>query len=204
MTPPPPPPPPTMLKANDFALASAKLECSEAFLHAVVDVETAGSTGFLSDGRVEILFESHTFHELTGGKFDTVSPNISTPSWEHNYGAAGSHQWDRLQQAISLAGTELAYQAASWGMFQQMGRGHLTAGFPTARDMVEAYSLSQQAHLFGFENFVMNNLLVEYMQKLDFTGFALGYNGAAEKENDYDEKLSSAYTKWVGILGTSA
>src|SRR5229473_2537817 len=83
-------------------------------IKAVSHVE-APAGGFIAapDNRPVILFESHAFHTLTKGIYDNSHPGISTDAWVKNYGASGSHQYDRLNEALAL-NRDAALQAASW------------------------------------------------------------------------------------------
>src|ERR1051326_4047275 len=86
----------TPLADADLDAAAAEFGCERAVIDAVCDVESSGG-GFLPDRRPKILFEAHAFHTVTGGRWDRTNPNISSPVWDRSlYGAAGSHQYDRL------------------------------------------------------------------------------------------------------------
>src|SRR6267142_882387 len=117
----------TPLAPDDINKEARALGVEPAAIHAVCDVESAGS-GFLPDKRPVILFESHSFHTLTEGAYDDSDPGISTPSWVRNYGAGGAHQYDRLLEAVTLD-RRAALQSASWGRFQVMGSNYSVCGF---------------------------------------------------------------------------
>src|SRR6266404_5494739 len=102
--------------------ATRPIGVSPAELWTVLQVETSGC-GFLPDRRPVILFERHIFHRLTGGLFDDGDISDPTPG---GYGATGSHQLDRLAQAIALD-RNAALQSASWGIGQIMGQNYARA-----------------------------------------------------------------------------
>src|SRR5262247_3943288 len=88
------------LDQDGVSQVTNKLGVEAPELWTVVTVETRGC-GFLSDRRPVILFERHIFARETQHKFDAAHPDISnkTPG---GYGAAGAHQYDRLETAIAL------------------------------------------------------------------------------------------------------
>src|SRR6266487_1633721 len=92
---------PQQVTAADIQFAAETIGCEVRAINAVSAVE-APNGGFIlpPDNRPVILFESHAFHTLTKGSYDSLHPGISTNSWVHNYGASGAHQYDRLHEAI--------------------------------------------------------------------------------------------------------
>jgi hypothetical protein len=166
-------------------------------VRAVCDVESAGG-GFLPDGRPKILFEAHIFGRLTHNQYDRSHPNISAPAWNHAlYGAAGAHQHDRLNEAISLDSTA-ALEAASWGMFQILGLNYGRCGFSSVEGFVAASQLSELDQLKAFSAFCRSSGLVRFLVSHDWLRFALGYNGPGEAQNNYHGKLAQAYARHSG------
>lgn len=187
----------TRLSAGDIDAEAQALGCASAVIHAVTDVEAAGS-GFLPDGRPKLLFEAHSFYTLTRGRFG--QSNISTSTWDRStYGAAGAHQYDRLAQAIKLD-RNAALQSASWGLFQVMGSNYGVCAFKDVETFVDAMvSGGERAHLDAFAQFVEHNRLDAALRASppQFATFARGYNGAGYAENGYDTKLAAAWRKWL-------
>lgn len=175
---------------NDEAIEAAakKIGCPVAAVRAVIDVESRG--GFLADGRPKILFERHYFSRLTGGKHDKANPDISAKKWGGYKG--GPAEYDRLHRAIKLD-RDCALRSASWGAFQIMGDNHKACGFSNVGDFVKAMVAGEPEQLDAFINFVKKNNLDDELCRLDWTGFARGYNGPAYRTNKYDEKMSAAY-----------
>ena len=182
------------LTADGLAAAASTLNVKAPEIWAVLSVETHG-TGFLADRRPQILFERHFFSRLTGHQFDASHPGISdqTPG---GYGATGSHQYDRLNEAFSL-NQDAALQSASWGMGQIMGANHQAAGFADAASMVTAMTNSEDAHLSAMVNFLIANHLDKYLAAHDWASFARGYNGPNYAINRYDVQLNGFYQKYV-------
>ncbi len=166
-------------------------------MRAVCDVESGGG-GFLPDGRPKILFEAHIFGRLTHHQYDRSHPNISSPVWNHAlYGAAGAHQYDRLEEAIGLDQTA-ALEAASWGMFQIMGSNYGRCGHTSIDNFIAEMRTSEGAHLTAFSAFCRSGGLVPFLISNDWVRFALGYNGEGEAKNNYHFKLAQAYARHRG------
>lgn len=192
----------TRLASRDVIALAATLECEPSTIWAVCDVESAGG-GFLPDKRPKILYEAHIFGRLTRHQWDASHPNISAANWNRAlYGASGAHQYDRLAEAISLD-RSAALQSASWGMFQIVGMNFAACGFNAVEDYVTAMIAGEAAQLAAFGAFCVHEGLDEALRALDWTRFALGYNGPGEAENGYDVKLAEAYRRRKASAGAS-
>jgi peptidoglycan hydrolase-like protein with peptidoglycan-binding domain len=188
---------------GDIDQAAATMGCHPAWVHAVIDVEAGGRSGFLPapDLRPIILFESHQFHVLTGGRFDSIQPNLSTSSWVRNYGPSGSHQWDRLLLAMRLD-RDAAMKSASWGMFQVMGSNFAICGYENVQQMVDDMQKGEAQHLQAFVNFCRKTGAARRLAGDDPAGFARIYNGPGYAQNEYDVKLQASHDKWLAKLGS--
>lgn len=185
-----------MLEREDYERAAERLGCEVAAVHAVVEVEASGS-GFLDDGRCKILFEAHWFSRFTAGRYDLTHPQISSPFWDSALYIGGGGEWSRLNAAISLD-AEAALKSASWGLFQIMGFNHGKCGFAKVTTFVDAMKRSEAEHLAAFVEFVAAAGLDDELRRLDWAGFAYGYNGPGYRQNDYDGKLARAYRRFSG------
>ncbi len=177
--------PATPMRDADIEAAAKKLGCQVATVRAVIDVESRG--GFLLDTRPKILFERHYFSRLTKGKYDAKHPDISNPAWGGYSG--GAAEYVRLEKAIGLD-RDAALRSASWGAFQIMGDNFKICGFSSVVDFVKAMVSGSAAQLDAFVAFVRKSGLDDELRRLDWAGFARGYNGPAYKANRYDEKLA--------------
>lgn len=180
---------PSPLTDADFERAATALRCSVPAVRAVAHVESLGG-GYQSDGRPKILFERHWFHKLTNGKFTQSHSDISWPKWGGYKG--GSREYDRLEKAIGLD-REAALKSASWGAFQIMGFNHKKVGFDNVEDFVKAMVDSSAKQLDAFVQFIKSSRLDDELRRLDWKGFARGYNGSQYWKNKYDEKMARAY-----------
>ena len=165
-------------------------------IYAVKAVE-AGVSGFGTTGKALVLPEPHRFSKLTGGKYDKVNPLVSYPVWDpKKYPAGQDVRWDRIFQMIQLD-VDAGLMAASHGMFQILGENYAACGFSSPFDFVMAMSLSEDAQLEAFVQFVSNKRirgksLVDWLREGRFDYFAEGYNGTGYRQNSYDTKLASA------------
>jgi hypothetical protein len=170
--------------------AGAIVGIPNAAMWAVIMVESSGA-GFQPDRRPKILFERHLFHRATRGRFDARHPDISKPS-AGGYGAAGAHQYDRLDEAIGLD-RQSALASASWGLGQVLGSNFAVAGFGSVDDLVDKMVQSERHQLLGMFRFIEGNNLGRHLKNRDWVRFARGYNGPAAERNGYPHKLEAAF-----------
>ncbi|MGH9821642.1 MAG: N-acetylmuramidase family protein [Blastocatellia bacterium] len=193
---------PPLLTDADYAKAAQELGCNVPAIHAVSDIEAPGGA-FLDDGRPVILYESHQFHIATKGKFDSTHPDLSTPSWVHNYGPAGAHQYDRLEAAKALDQIA-ALSSTSWGKYQVMGSNFAPCGYGNVADFVQAMYASEANHLEVFVRYLQSTGIARDLASHNWVSFALRYNGRGERANQYDTKLAAAYARQVEKYGAGS
>jgi len=176
---------------QDWMEAAAKLGCEVAAIKAVAAVESPGS-GFMTTGEPFILFEAHIFSRLTNHQYDTAYPGISSPRWNKSLyrNSAGEHL--RLAEAIKLD-RDAALQSASWGRFQILGCNWKRCGYASLQEFINAMYRSESDHLHAFCAFIMSMGLADELQRKDFHGFSLIYNGPSAAENRYAERMEDAY-----------
>ncbi len=192
---------PGKLNENDFQEAAALLKCDVPAIKAVAAVESAGD-GFLSDGRVKILFEGHKFYKYTNGAYAQTHPTICYKTWTKAFyskgktaDVRGAGELARLEEAMALDRTA-ALKSASYGKFQIMGFNFEICGFKNVDDFFAAMQLSEGEHLKAFCNFITSNSLDGALRNHQWAKLAQGYNGDSYKENQYDTKLANAYAKY--------
>lgn len=185
---------PASLTEADYVAAARKLGCSVAAIKAVAEVESRGA-GFLSTGEPKILFEAHIFDRLTSGRFRRSHPHLSSQKWDKKLYSTPSGEHKRLAEAVTLD-REAALQSASWGKFQVMGFNWKLVGRASLQDFINAQYRSEGEHLADFCGYVKARNLDDELQRLDWAGFAHGYNGASYAANAYDTKMAAAYRKW--------
>lgn len=182
------------LTADDLARAAATLKCDVPALEAVSRTEAPGG-GFIEDGRPALLYESHPFHVKTNGAYDATHPNISTPTWVHNYGAAGAHQYDRLAEAIAL-NRDAALQSASWGKYQILGANFRDAGYDNVEAFVADMCDSEAYQLDAYVAWLQNTGLDDPLRRHDWPAFSLGQNGTGQVE-EYTARIQQNYEEAV-------
>lgn len=189
---------PRALTQSDIDAAAVTLECDPAAINAVIEVESPGG-GFLSDGRVVILFERHVFwRQLVAAGIDptTVNAPASILSQERGGYVGGAGEYPRLAAAAAIS-IDAAYEACSWGRFQIMGYHATRLGYPSAPDMAVQFSKNGEAeHLRAFVHFIQLDAdLHKALRARKWATFAKIYNGPAYADNLYDAKLARAYAR---------
>lgn len=172
--------------------AARDLSVEPAALIAVVTVETGNRSGFLPDRRPRILYEAHIAHRLSGQPV----MGLSVPVWDRSlYAPTGAGEYERLHRAVDALGYDVACKAASWGVGQVLGMNHSLCGFTTVGSFVRAMAEGEEQQLGAMAAFIRARGLVDHLRRLNWAGFARGYNGSAFKVNRYDEKLATAYQR---------
>ncbi len=184
----------------DFPLVGRLIGVGEDEIHAILDVESAG-TGFDKQGRPKMLFEPHIFWRQLGPgpKRDLASKQgLAYPTWKRDYPA---DSYPRLLRAITID-REAALRSASWGLGQIMGFNHYSAGYTSASAMVTAFLDDEEEHLRAMIKYIKTVNLDRYLRVHDWKGFARGYNGPGFAKNGYDKKLAASFAKWQKIKDT--
>jgi hypothetical protein len=203
---------PTQLTSQKINEVAWKYSIEPAVLHALADVESAGS-GFLPDGRVKILLERHWVYKLLKNdrKLDprplaVALPSVCGPSWNpqrYPYGSSAS-QYDRIGKIITWAQEhdperwetykKVAYEASSWGRFQLMGLHYKRCGYPDIYAMKHSFEADEGEHLAAACRWMRSNGLLGRLQARDWEAFVRGYNGPSQI-NYYMKRLLAAYAK---------
>lgn len=188
-----------VLTWTHIVAASQDLDCEADAVRAVALVETR-SKAFLADGRPNILFERHKFHQFTQGRYAEAFPGISNPV-PGGYGASGAWQHERLGLAAGRD-REAALKSASWGMFQIMGFNHALADHSTIQRFVNAMYAGEPEHLAAFVALIKNDrrkhpatriTMAQALRAKDWASFAYLYNGSDYRTNQYDTKMATEY-----------
>jgi hypothetical protein len=190
----PPAAQPPRLTADAIAAAAQAARLEPAALAAVVEVETGGAGGFLTDGRPRILFEPHVFSRLTAGRWNGTHPDISRRNFVRGLYLGGAAEYGRLERAM-LLDRPAALQSCSWGLFQIMGFNHRMVGHAEVADMVADARASEAAQLRQGVAFIEASGLAAALRAQDWRAFARGYNGPAFEQNAYHTKLEAAFRR---------
>lgn len=194
---------PGKLTDADYEAAAKQLKCDVPAIKAVAEVESSGD-GFLSDGRVKILFEGHWFYKYTKGAYAESHPTICYKSWTSQFYTKGANadirgtgELARQAEAMAL-NREAALLSASYGKFQIMGFNFAICQFVNVEDFYKAMQISEGEHLMAFCNYIKGNSLDDELRTHNWADLARRYNGPEYQKNKYDTKLAAAYQKYGG------
>ena len=170
---------------------------------AVLCVESSGK-GFEQNNRGSMIirFENHKFWKYWGKShaadfrdhFKYSSGKVwtghkwrrsSSQSWQTFHGNQGK-EWEVFEFAKSL-NADAAMQSISMGAPQIMGFHFERIGYQSVEEMFNDFSNDITAHINGLFAFFSESM-VKKLRRLDFEGFAAGYNGSGQKEK---------YGKWI-------
>lgn len=194
------------LEEQDLQNFAKQYHLELAAIKAVNEIESSGK-GFLIDGRPKILFEGHVFwKELKKRGVDPASlsnsdnSDVLYPSWTRSHYLGGTREYDRLEKAISLGNNLLIKDAAlascSWGSYQIMGFHYQKLGYGSLSQFVGEMEKHERNQLEAFGKYLQVYGCLEHLQVLNWTKFALCYNGPGQDQNKYDEKMEKAYQRY--------
>lgn len=197
----------------DAVVAAAKgASIPPAALLAVVEIESGG-TALEIDGRTpRLLFERHKFHDRLEARWPkklaaAVKAGLAIPKWspKTQYKDQGSSR-NRLALLAKARAIdeESANWSCSWGLGQTMGFLAEELGYGTATDMVAkmtAGGIAVQIDMMLAE--IRKKGLVDELQRQDWVGFAIRYNGPGYAKNQYDTKLAGAFRRWERWLAAA-
>lgn len=185
------------LNSEDVETIAGYPGCHIAALRAVLAVESRGK-GFSADRRPIILNEPHIFYRELGAGAKrnlAVQDGLAYARWgTRPYPRTQAARYAWLEKAMSIDETA-ALKSCSWGLGQCMGFNHKACGFSTVQEFVQAMTLSGGAQLYAMARFIVTNGLQKYLRKLDWTGFARGYNGSSFAKHGYHTRLANAYSR---------
>ena len=115
--------------------------------------------------------------------------NDGAGNWESVQAKEQAGRWEDLTLAAQIAG-DLAFEWTSMGLFQILGLHHALFGYKNARNMLRAFSRSEEAQWRAFEQFIgADRALHKALVGGDAATFALRYNGEVEP---YRQRLTDA------------
>lgn len=200
-------PKPTSLTDADFIAAAKTLRCDVSAIRAVAEIESPKG-GFLYDDhagewRPTVLFERHVMYRRYKDKYGydkaiamvNQCPDIINTKSGGYIGGESEHR--RIEKARKFD-KNIGLESASWGMFQIMGYHWKALGFASVVDFVMAMSASEAKQLEIFVKFIQaNRTLLNAIRAKDFDLFALTYNGADYRKNNYHVKMARANNKYA-------
>lgn len=191
------------LRESDIASAASRLDVDIASIKAISEVESGGS-GFIAAGQPVILYERHVAFRLfseSGGDLEAADqlaaryPNLINPKRGGYTG--GAAEWSRLRNARQILPPGIPDEACSWGRFQIMGYHWKRLAYPSIDAFVAEMTESEGLQLDALIRFIeADPTLLKALRARKWADFAKGYNGAAYRENAYDQKLATAYARY--------
>lgn len=183
----------TPMSPGAFASAAMVLNCEEAAIRALWDVESAGQ-GFRADGSLTRRFEPHHMPRDLWAKIG-FDPGSLAP-YKASLRLKTSVREAMFAKAEAL-NAEAAYRATSWGGPQIMGFNCEAAGFATAAAMVLAMAKSEANHLSAFVSLVTSWGLASAIRAHDWQTIETRYNGGG-LGGAYARKMEAAYRRHSG------
>lgn len=183
----------------DLPLIGQTIGVGEDELHALMDVEAAGS-GFDGQGRPKALFEPHLFWRFTSGEARrrAVEAGLAYERWKRDY---PKDSYPRIEAASAIDETA-ALKATSWGRSQILGMNHALIGYGSPQDMVRAFCDDEENHIRGMVDFIKANGIDDDLRRHDWRSVARVYNGPGYEANAYHTRLAQAYGRWAKIKDT--
>lgn len=184
-------------------IAAAKLNgIDPAGLLAVKTVETGEKSGFLDDGRPQILFEGHIFYKYYNINHPTANksyiqrayPSIYYPKWSKKFYQNGTGEHERLEIACKLD-REAGLMSASWGIGQIMGFNYKSCGCDDIQEFVNMMYLNLDSQLILWCTYLKKTGLITLINNHDWGSFTKKYNGSGQVEY-YSKKLAKAYIEY--------
>ncbi|MES0879681.1 N-acetylmuramidase domain-containing protein [Roseibium sp. SCP14] len=186
-------------------LAAARMQCEEAVLQAIIEVESKGRP-FDDKGRLIILPEKHVFwRELPKNLRATAKRlGLAVQKWTRkNYkglGGSGSDaRWDRLEAMVDLDETA-GLRAASYGGPQIMGFNAKLCGFASVQSFVLDLAESEANQAEAFLTYLEKVGLLQAIRSKDWRAIARRYNGPGQVTR-YAELMAQAYVRITGRGG---
>ncbi|WP_265518533.1 N-acetylmuramidase domain-containing protein [Nitratireductor luteus] len=193
--------------ARTIAEAAVEAGFEPAALLALVEVESAGRTHVLVDGRKEplIRFEAHYFDRRLEDETrqrardeGLASPRAGAVRNPPSQAA----RWALLERACRID-RNAAYESVSWGIGQVMGAHWSRLGYENVEALVAAARSGVEGQLRLTLRYIAMAGLANALKEKDWQAFARGYNGLGYARNGYHLKLSLAYRRHArGPVGT--
>lgn len=187
-----------VIRLDDGALAAtaAEYDLPEYLLRALIEIE-AGGRGVHSSGAIVARYEPHiAWRHSSGMVRDALAKaGVAYSGWRKGY-PKGS-PYPLIDKCTMIAGPEVAALSTSWGIGQVMGFNHVACGHESALAMVQAMARGgEPEQLRCMMSFIRSKKLLDNLQREDWTGFAIGYNGAGQASHSYDKRFAEAAARW--------
>lgn len=176
-------------------------------LMAVVTVESNGVAYANVNGKNEplIRFEGHYFDRLVEVSKRAIAraQKLANPK----AGAIPNSKSQATRYAVLDKAKKLDEDAAimshSWGVGQVMGSHWKELGYKSAKEFEWVVRSGLAGQISVMAAYITRFGLVDELQRLDWSGFARGYNGPNYRKYAYDTKMRDAYEAFGGSVTVS-
>lgn len=187
---------------------AANMRVEAAILLAIAEVESAGRTFAVVDGREEplIRFEGHYFdRRLTGAaRARARAEGLASPrAGAVANPASQAARWRLLGRAMKI-NKNAALESTSWGLGQVMGAHWKALGFSSVQGMVTTARAGVVGQISLMALYIEKFGLVDELRRKDFTAFTRGYNGPGGIKAGYHRRMAKAYERLSGGNAVSA
>ena len=162
-----------------------------AALMAVITVESSGVGFNPSTGKIIIRFEPTWFKRLS-----KVAGQHLNAAWNSEAGGQ-KVEWVLFDNAFTVD-QNAAMESTSIGMMQVMGFHYHELGFATVGAMWDFAKENEANQVeLGLRFIKYIPALIKALTAKDWQTFAYHYNGADYRKNNYDQRLLTAYNKFI-------
>ena len=184
---------------NAISSVAAREGFDPAELEAVCDVESAGVAFWTVNGKnlPPIRFEGHYFYARLNAqdRATAVAQGLASPTpgaVRNPPSYAGIY--DLLSRA-SVINKDAALESISMGLGQVMGANWRSLGYSSVDDMWSSMG-TVDGQVEAMVKFIKFNNLKTFIDNEQWAKFAAAYNGPGYRQNNYDNKLSAAFTRY--------
>lgn len=185
-----------------LAEAAERFGIESAVLMAVIEVESNGKAFELVMGHPEplIRWEGHYFDRLVPPLMQYRAREMGLASSKmggiaNSRNQAGRYEMLRRGKSLDVAA---AISSCSWGVGQVMGSHWQWLGYESAVAFMERVRGGLLGQVEVMLRYIERAGLIDELQRLDWKGFARGYNGPKFAKFKYDTKLAAAYARHAG------
>ncbi len=188
------------IDAKDLAYIQAQgklLKVDPNVLLAVIEIESGGLVG--SPDPI-IRWEGHYFDRLVPAKLRDVArqQGLASPTaGKIKNPASQAARYAILDKAVAID-ENAGYSSISAGVGQVMLSNWKDLGYASAKAMFLRAKEGLEGQVELMIRFIQFNNLVDELQRLDWSGFGRGYNGANYRQNNYHLNLKAAYERYAG------
>lgn len=184
-----------------------RLKYPAAALQAVAEVESNGQPYALVKGKQEplIRWEGHYFDErLTPAQRAVArAQGLASPrAGGVKNPKSQAARWEIVTRA-ALINRQAALESFSIGLGQVMTAHWKRLGFSSVDDMIRLARRDAGGQIDLMARYIDKFGLDDELRRLDFTGFARGYNGSGFRKMGYHLKMAAAYHRLAGSMPVS-